>query len=134
MCIRLSLLALVLAGGLASAAELPKIAGLAVAKPGVSLAADPEWAGRFRTLKSSADGSEQPFYWYDPGVAEAVPLVVVLHTWSASCDWNSPANSVIGYCRKNKWAMVYPNFRGPNRRPEACGSDLAVQDVLDTRA
>ena len=27
--------------------------------------------------------------------------------------------------------MVYPNFRGPNNRPEACGSDFAVQDIED---
>lgn len=27
--------------------------------------------------------------------------------------------------------MAYPNFRGPNVRPEACGSELAMQDILD---
>jgi acetyl esterase/lipase len=30
--------------------------------------------------------------------------------------------------------MVLPNFRGPNSRPEACGSKLAQQDVLDAVA
>jgi len=90
-----------------------------------------EWRGLFRTFRSTADGSVQPFYWYDPGVPEPVPLVVALHSWGASCHWSSPAKTVLDYCRKRGCAMVYPNCRGPNVRPEACGSDLAVQDALD---
>ena len=99
--------------------------------PAGDLSAKPEWRKMFRTLISSADGTLQPLYWYDPDVADAVPLVVVLHSWGASCHWSSPAESVLGYCRKKGWAMLYPNFRGPNVRPEACGSDLAVEDILD---
>ena len=26
--------------------------------------------------------------------------------------------------------MIHPNFRGKNDRPEACGSELAVADIL----
>ena len=92
----------------------------------------PEWRAMFRTLRSTKDDTIQPFYWYDPGKPTAVPLVVALHSWGASCHWSSPAETVLDYCRKNGWAMVYPNFRGPNVRPEACGSELAVQDILDT--
>lgn len=91
----------------------------------------PEWRRRFRTLKSSADGSRQPFYWYDPGVTNKVPLVVAFHSWGASCHWTSPAMGVQAYCERQGWAMVYPNFRGPNVRPDACGSELACVDVLD---
>ena len=29
------------------------------------------------------------------------------------------------------WAFLYPHFRGPNNTPEGCGSDLAVQDIVD---
>ena len=34
--------------------------------------------------------------------------------------------------RRRGWAVIVPNFRGPNNTPEACASDLAVQDVLDS--
>ncbi len=30
------------------------------------------------------------------------------------------------------WAFVEPNFRGVNDHPEACGSALARQDILDS--
>ena len=102
--------------------------------PATSLLHDPEWMSRYRTVTSTADGTRQPLYWYDPLRPESVPLVVSLHSWGASCQNPSPARTVCGYCREHGWAMVYPNFRGPNVRPEACGSDLAVQDILDAIA
>ena len=111
-----------------------KIAGLIEPPAARNLKGRPGWDSRFRTLKSSCDGTLQPFYWYDPGKEGPVPLVVALHSWGASCYWDRPAESVCGYCRKHGWAMLYPNFRGPNVRPEACGSDLAVQDILDAIA
>lgn len=113
------------------AAAFPHVEGLTTAKPSASLSADPAWTNRLRMVKSFLDATEQPFYWYDPGLKGKVPLVVALHSWSASCDWKTPATTVADYCKAHGWAMVYPNFRGPNARPEACGSDLAVQDVLD---
>ena len=97
----------------------------------VMLSDDPAWAARLRRFKSTADGTEQPFYWYDPGLPEAVPLVVAFHSWGADYRMASPARTVAAYCGEKGWAMVYPDFRGPNKRPQACGSDLAVQDVLD---
>ena len=35
------------------------------------------------------------------------------------------------YARKHGWAMVGPNFRGPNSTPSACGGEAAVQDIVD---
>jgi pimeloyl-ACP methyl ester carboxylesterase len=35
------------------------------------------------------------------------------------------------WAQENGWAVVAPNFRGVNDKPEALGSDLAVQDVVD---
>ena len=96
-----------------------------------SLSGIPEWDARFRTFKSTMDGTDQPFYWYDPGKPCPVPLVVAFHSWSADYRTPSPATTVVAYCKKYGWAMVYPDFRGPNSRSEACGSDLAVQDVVD---
>ena len=95
------------------------------------LSDDPAWTTRLQRFKSTTDGTEQPFYWYDPGLPGAVPLVVVFHSWSADYRTASPAKTVAAYCEKNGCAMVYPDFRGPNSRIEACGSDLAVQDVVD---
>ena len=98
---------------------------------GRSLSDIPKWNARLRTFRSTKDGTEQSFYWYDPGKTGHVPLVVAFHSWSADFRTASPAVTVAAYCEKNGWAMVYPDFRGPNNRPEACGSDLAVQDVVD---
>jgi len=38
---------------------------------------------------------------------------------------------VVADCVERRWAFISPDFRGPNVRPEACASDLAVHDVLD---
>jgi pimeloyl-ACP methyl ester carboxylesterase len=35
------------------------------------------------------------------------------------------------WCVAHNWAFIHPDFRGPNWTPNACGSDRAVQDVLD---
>ena len=84
-------------------------------------------------VKSSVDGSMQPCWFWAPEKAktEAVPLIVGLHTWSM--DYTTKANYApsLRYAQKRGWAMVGPNFRGPNKTPPACGSDLAVQDILD---
>ena len=91
-------------------------------------------AGQTLKLKSSSDGTEQPLFWYDPGSPNRVPLIVALHTWSSDYRNPSPAKTVAAYCRQKGWTMVYPNFRGPNNRPEACGSNFAVQDIVDAIA
>ncbi len=84
-------------------------------------------------VKSSIDGTEQPCYFWAPEAAKerAVPLVVGLHTWSY--DYTKFGSYVAAYshAKKSGWAFVGPNFRGPNNTPQGCGSDLAVQDVID---
>ena len=93
----------------------------------------PEWKAMLREIKSTFDGTMQPCYFWAPekAKAEAVPLVVGLHTWS--CDWRQTGHyaTVLAYAKKQGWAMVGPNFRGPNDHPEACGGDAAVQDIVD---
>ncbi|MFC1453740.1 alpha/beta hydrolase family protein [Verrucomicrobiota bacterium] len=82
------------------------------------------------TILSSMDGSEQKALFYvPPGSApdqegDPVPLLVRLHTWGGKYDQSK------GHPNK-KWVMIAPDFRGPNIRPEACASKLAIQDVLD---
>jgi len=87
-------------------------------------------------ITSSKDGKAQKALWWHPAKAEKspVPLLVMLHTWSGNYQQKKWKEIGLGECETRGWAMIHPDFRGPNRRPQACGSDLAVQDVLDAVA
>jgi dipeptidyl aminopeptidase/acylaminoacyl peptidase len=78
---------------------------------------------------STADGSEQPAMFFVPDTKEAVPLLVALHTWSGDYKQNHHAKCA-EWCINKGWAYIHPDFRGPNRRPEATGSDLVVKDIV----
>lgn len=79
--------------------------------------------------RSEADGTMQPALFYCPPGDDPAPLLVGLHHWSF--DHTTRENAPYGrWCVENGWCFVFPNFRGPNRRPEATGSDLAVKDIL----
>ena len=81
-------------------------------------------------IESSADGHEQPALWLPPAGDEPAPLLVVLHSWTT--DYTQHQSIPFGlWAEAEGWAMVAPNFRGPFEGPEAMGSDLAVQDVVD---
>lgn len=90
------------------------------------------WPSAIRKVSiiSTADGSKQLAAFYDSGASEPKPLLVALHTWSYDYDqeMNIPYAE---WCIAHDWVLIAPSFRGPNNRPEATGSDLAVQDVLD---
>ena len=80
--------------------------------------------------KSSADHTLQPAMFYAPEKSDAVPLLVVLHTWHG--DYKQTYHSACAdWCLKNDWAYLHPNFRGPYTKPEATGSELAIQDIAD---
>lgn len=81
------------------------------------------------SFASSADKSEQPAMFYAPSSKEAVPLVVALHTWSGNYK-QKYHKAVETWCVKNGWAYIHPDFRGPNTRPEATGSQLVVADIV----
>ena len=91
-------------------------------------------------VRSSMDGTEQKVRVYAPasasrsGSGKPAPLLVYLHSWSASCERSEGMDGTLAWCQKHGWVFVAPDFRGPNRRPQACASDLAVQDVLDAVA
>lgn len=60
---------------------------------------------------------------------ELAPLLVFLHSWSR--DYTSREEALEQAALARGWYVVAPDFRGPNDDPDACGSALARQDVLD---
>lgn len=78
------------------------------------------------------DGTTQPAFIYElPEAPEsAVPLLVLLHTWSGDYKQQSFIGACQKECEQRGWYLIHPNFRGPNKRPEACGSELAQSDIL----
>jgi pimeloyl-ACP methyl ester carboxylesterase len=82
-------------------------------------------------VESTLDGTMQPSRLWVPEeeAGEALPLLVSLHSWSGDytqdrSEWQTEAVA-------RGWIYLQPNFRGVNDHPQACGSPLARQDVLD---
>jgi poly(3-hydroxybutyrate) depolymerase len=99
------------------------------------LAAPATFAGQRLKIAvpSSIDATEQPSYLilpneYDPQ-GKATPLLVALHSWSGDVEQRQP--ELEAAAEKQGWLYLFPNFRGRNDDPEACGSKLAQQDILD---
>ncbi|MGN6136248.1 MAG: alpha/beta hydrolase family protein [Aureliella sp.] len=88
------------------------------------------WPSQVRAIqyRSSADDTLQPALFYDPGGDQPKPLLIALHSWSGDYTQANPAYGL--WCIAKGWVLMHPNFRGPNLRPEACGSELAVQDIV----
>lgn len=79
-------------------------------------------------IVSTADGALQPAYFFRAKSDQPRPLVVRLHAWSS--DYTK-VDGVAQLCIDNDYNYIHPNFRGPNNRPEACGSPLVIQDIDD---
>lgn len=99
----------------------------------LSLADRKKWSALKTSVKSSLDGTMQPCYFWAPAKAatEAVPLIVGLHTWSGDITQLDHYRTVQAEAECRGWAFVGPNFRGPNSTPQGCGSEFAVQDIVD---
>jgi pimeloyl-ACP methyl ester carboxylesterase len=81
------------------------------------------------TYVSSADQTRQPMMFYKPQRNEPRPLLVALHSWSE--DYRQTESVIYSeWCIANGWVFIHPNFRGPNMRPQATGSEVVVGDVL----
>lgn len=56
--------------------------------------------------------------------------MVSLHTWGG--DHTQQDNEGLAESApKLGWIYIFPDFQGPNKRPEACGSELVQQNVLE---
>ncbi len=86
------------------------------------------------TVRSTADEHEQPILYWAPESAKerAVPLLIFLHSWGGDVNQKHP--SWHAEAMRRGWLYMQPNFRGPNKRPEALGSKLARRDILDALA
>ena len=81
-------------------------------------------------IVSSADGKQQPIrYWLPDKANQKRPLFVFLHSWSG--DYTQDNSKWLREAVRRDWIFLHPNFRGVNKHPEACGSRLARQDILD---
>ena len=89
------------------------------------------WPAQVKDIKypSKADNTDQPAMFFAPDSKEQKPLLVALHSWSADYKQTSQA-PYAEWCITNGWVFIHPNFRGPNNKPDACGSELVVQDIL----
>ena len=84
-------------------------------------------------ILSSKDKSMQKALFLIPKAAETAkrPLLVHLHSWSAHYNDSDSLKIAMEQAEKQGWIFISPEFRGPNDRPEAGASPLAIADVLD---
>jgi enterochelin esterase-like enzyme len=66
----------------------------------------------------------------DGDEGSARPLVVSLHTWGGD-HTQKDTEDMDEHAQQLGWIYVFPDFQGPNKRPEACGSELVQQNILE---
>lgn len=89
---------------------------------------DPQGAFEILNIPSSTDGAQQKCYAYKSTSEKPMPLLVSLHTWSGSYAQRDELSEL---AQKKNWNVIHPDFRGPNKTPQACGSALALSDIDD---
>lgn len=85
-------------------------------------------------IRSTLDGTLQPSLFYKSASAQKRPLLVGLHTWSF--DRFNQIRNMLPVAEKYDFNLLLPEFRGANLATnpnceQACGSDLAKQDIKD---
>lgn len=85
-------------------------------------------------IQSTLDGTMQPSLFYKSPSKEKRPLLVGLHTWSY--DRFNQIKNMLPLAEEQDFNLLLPEFRGKNlpENPhchEACGSELAKQDIQD---
>ena len=92
---------------------------------------DGEWPETFRevSIPCSVDSSQQMAI-FCPALSsqKPQPLIVSLHTWSGDYSQKDPLAAMV---HEKGWNYIHPDFRGKNKRPEACGSEMVIPDIED---
>lgn len=94
------------------------------------------WPSEVKAIRypASVDDSMQPMLIYRASSKEKRPLLVALHTWSNDYKQAGGQTLFARWAMEYDWHFIHPHFRGPNRTPEACGSEKVVQDISDAVA
>ena len=85
-------------------------------------------------IPSTMDGTLQPSLFYKSESSEKRPLLVGLHTWSF--DRFNQIKYMLPLAEEQDFNLLLPEFRGKNMAEnphchDACGSELAKQDIQD---
>jgi len=106
------------------------LAAIAQKEPVWDNTKDKHWDSGFVKIqiRSSADGSIQNAWFHKSASKSPQPLIISLHTWSGNYDQGDPLAKEVLF---RDWNYIHPDFRGPNNNPDACGSKLAIADLLD---
>jgi dienelactone hydrolase len=99
----------------------------------ITYAAPKGWPSETESVNypTSIDNSQQPMLQFTAKGKEQRPLLVALHTWGGNHKQAGGETVYARWCIENNWHFIHPEFRGPNNRPQACGSEMMVQDILD---
>jgi pimeloyl-ACP methyl ester carboxylesterase len=91
------------------------------------------WPKEFTEIKipNSLDGVEQAAFYRATNAIKAMPLVVNLHTWSGDYTQKDP---LAPFFSQEDWNYIHPDFRGPNKTPDACMSEKVIPDIDDAIA
>lgn len=80
-------------------------------------------------VTSTVDGAVQDALWFPPAEPGGA-LLVHLHSWSD--DYTQEVGIPLArWAESAGWGFVQPDFRGDNAGPDATGSPLTSQDVID---
>ncbi|MBK8657033.1 MAG: prolyl oligopeptidase family serine peptidase [Haliscomenobacter sp.] len=82
-------------------------------------------------IPSSRGHSPQNAMFFQAPGTNPRPLIVSLHSWSGNFEQFDP---LIHEVIQKGYHYMHPDFRGPNTRPEACGSPMVVEDIEDAIA
>lgn len=88
------------------------------------------WSSDFRLvqIRSSVDNTVQNAWYHQSKKNSLQPLIISLHTWSGDYNQEDPLAKEI---LLRDWNYIHPDFRGPNNKPDACGSPLVIADLED---
>jgi dienelactone hydrolase len=89
-----------------------------------------DWPGSVQevSIPCSVDDDMQKAMFLKSAGSNPMPLIVSLHTWSGDYRQKDPLAAMI---MEKGWNYIHPDFRGPNIRPDACGSEKVIPDIED---